>query len=98
MNDNVLYHTYMTPFGEPAITPPSPASRRRRVPYHEIDPGIVPLVRVLNRLPHIVTTSSCSGHRAKGRNSYYVLLETTRPKGLRSIEFVAWAVFEFNYC
>lgn len=74
------------------------ASAHRRVPYRELDPNIVALVRVLNRFPGIHTIGSCGGHEDPApyqvaAGEWWVLFEVdhTEP-GWVSLEFLSWVI------
>jgi hypothetical protein len=61
-----------------------------KCPYPELDPRIVPLVRVVNSLPGIETTSSCQGRIDNHRpgEPWHVMFQATfpiTPKGYFSI-------------
>jgi hypothetical protein len=70
---------------------------KERVPYRELDPAVVPLVRVLNRFPAICTYTSCGGHpnpqygSQAEQGTWYVDFHVDRTdEGWISLEFFAW--------
>ena len=74
------------------------ARRWPRVPYGEIDPPIVNLVRALNQFPGVHTIGSCGGHRDAERDQapegqWYILFEVDKTsEGWMSLEFLGWAI------
>jgi hypothetical protein len=69
-----------------------------RVPYRQLDPAIVPLVRALNRFPAVHTIGSCGGHDEPGPSQagpgeWWVTFVLDRTQaGWVSLEFLAWAI------
>ena len=70
-----------------------------RVPYKELDPAIVPLVRALNRFPAVHTLGSCGGHDEPeigkaGPGMWWVTFEVDHTQaGWVSLEFLAWVIY-----
>jgi hypothetical protein len=68
------------------------------VPWKELDPPIVPMVRALNSFPGIHPIGSCGGHEnpapgQSGPGRWWVKFSIDRKAaGWRSLEFLAWFV------
>jgi hypothetical protein len=69
-----------------------------QVPYRQLDPAIVPLVRVLNRFPAVHTIGSCGGHDEPDAiqadaGAWWVTFAVDHTQaGWVSLEFLAWAI------
>jgi len=78
---------------------PSIKTRKKAIPYDEIDANMVSLVRALNRYPGVLTLGSCGGHDVVTNPSqweagtWYVkfTLPTDR-SGWYLLEHLAWAI------
>jgi len=69
-----------------------------RIPYREIDPNIVALVRVLNAFPTVTTIGSCGGHVNPGpcqaaEGSWDISFTVTHNEdGWLDLEFLTWVI------
>jgi hypothetical protein len=74
-------------------------SKRKRIPYQELDKNIIQLVRALNAFKGITTIGSCGGH-AHPKNesqwpkgSWYIKFFVARDEdGRFALEFLAWLI------
>lgn len=63
------------------------------IDYSQLDPEIVPLVRVLNSYDAVTTIESCEGH--KPGDSWSVWFDVSKDQlGWLTLEFLAWAINE----
>ena len=80
-------------------------SKDGKVPYDELDPPIVALVRAIHELPGITTWGSCGGgegHMAEA-DQWWVTLTPEKKKsrptktGWFSLEFLCWAIRDVGW-
>ena len=71
------------------------------VPYEDLDPNIIHLVRVLNAIPGITTLESCGGHSGpigptqRPEGEWYIVFRVAHnDEGWLALEFLSWAINE----